>query len=79
MAILLQLILIGLWGAALVIHTRRLFRLASVTVTRGPLLRQKARRIWWWLGRDEFWYETSTDMVRCLELTIMVVMLAWMF
>jgi hypothetical protein len=79
MAIFFQLVLIGSWGAALLIHTRRLLRMAAVTVSISDsrLLRQKARRIWWWLGRDEFWQATCTDIARCLEVTLLVVVLAW--
>lgn len=81
MSILLQLMIVGAWGAALAIQTRRLLRLASVTVTSGDsqLLRQKARRVWWWLGRDEFWRDACSDIARCLELTLMIVVMAWMF
>jgi hypothetical protein len=79
MVILLQLVISGAWGAALLIHARRLLRMTAVTVSIGDsrFLRQRARRIWWLLGRDEFWQVACVDVVRCLEITLMVVVLAW--
>jgi hypothetical protein len=79
MAIFLQLVITGAWGAALVIHARRLLRMTAVAVSIGDsrFLRQRARRIWWLLGRDEFWRATCADVVRCLEVTVMVAVLAW--
>ncbi|NTU81414.1 MAG: hypothetical protein HGA45_18880 [Chloroflexales bacterium] len=78
MSIMIQLLLVGLWGSILVLHTRRLFRLAAVPATtdRARYLRGKAERIWWWLGRDEFWDAARRDTLRCLELTFMVGLLA---
>lgn len=78
MAVVIQLLLVGIWGATLVLHTRRLFRLATVPVTvdRARYLRGKARRMWWWLGRDEFWAAARVDAIRCVELTLMVGLLA---
>ena len=78
MVVFIQLLLIGLWGTTLVLHTRRLFRLASVPVAinRARYLRGKVQRIWWWLGRDEFWEAARKDTTRCLELSLMLVLLA---
>jgi hypothetical protein len=78
MATLLQLLLVGFWGITLALHTRRLLRLAAVPATtdRSRYLRGKAQRIWWWLGRDEFWNGARVDTLRCIELTLMVGLLA---
>lgn len=80
MAIFLQLVITGVWGAALVIHARRLLRLTAVPVSIGDsrFLRQRARRMWWLLGRDEFWRAACSDVVRCVEITLMVAVLAWL-
>jgi hypothetical protein len=79
MVLFVQLVIVGTWGAALLIHTRRLLRMATVSAAHNPhnQIREKAQRIWWWLGRNEFWQVTCTDVVRCLEVTLMVVILAW--
>lgn len=78
MELMAELMLIGVWGTILVIHTRRLYRLAAVPVTaeRKVYLRHKASRMWWWLGRHEFWPPTQRDAVRCLEFTLMVLLFA---
>ncbi|HMQ30300.1 MAG TPA: hypothetical protein PKD53_06200 [Chloroflexaceae bacterium] len=78
MAVVVQLLLVGLWGTTLALHTRRLFRLAAVPATadRSRYLRGKAQRIWWWLGRDEFWEGARRDVLRSIELTLMVGLLA---
>jgi hypothetical protein len=78
MVLMVQLLLISVWGATLVAHLRRLFRLAvvPVTVDRSVYVRNKARRIWWWLGRDEFWTSTRRDVLRCLETTAMIALVA---
>lgn len=77
--ILIQLLLIIVWSVALTIHGRRLFRLAVVPAIadRRRYLRQKAERMWWWLGRDEFWREMQNDTFRCIQLSFMVLILAW--
>lgn len=78
MAVVVQLLLVGLWGTTLALHMRRLFRLATIPATtdRTRYLRGKAQRIWWWLGRDEFWERARVDTLRCIELTLMVGVLA---
>ncbi len=78
MAVVVQLLLVGLWGTTLALHMRRLFRLAAIPATtdRTRYLRGKAQRIWWWLGRDEFWYRMRDDSLRCIELTLMVGVIA---
>lgn len=79
MAAIIQLLLILAWGLLLLGHTRRLYRLASVPVTsdRKRYLRSKAERMWWWLGREEFWRAVQADGVYCMQLTVMVFLLAW--
>lgn len=80
MAALLQLLITGIWASALVIHTRRLFRLARVTQLRrwdGVRWRSGLNRLWWWLGQDEFWHDVRADGMRCVQLTCMIFLLAW--
>lgn len=71
---LFQLAVIMLWSAALSIHARRLLRLARIeaTPTMTNRVRQRLNRVWWWLGREEFWQGVQTDCLRCTQLTIMV-------
>jgi len=78
MAALIQLAIIGAWGGMLLLHARRLFRLATVPVTgdRRRYLRSKAERMWWWLGREEFWARIQRDAVRCVETTLVVLAIA---
>jgi hypothetical protein len=73
-----QLLLISVWGVPMVLHLRRLYRLAAVPVStdRSLFMRHKARRMWWWLGRDEFWGLLGRDVARCVELTLMIALLA---
>ena len=74
---LVQVGIIGLWATMLVLHTRRLFRLAHVEAHRqNKPLRQQLSRVWWWLGREEFWRNVQHDALRCLELTLMVFLIA---
>jgi hypothetical protein len=81
-AILLQLVIVGAWAATILRHTRRLLRLAQVNTAwiaqdqrAGPL----TSRIWWWLGREEFWRTVQVDALRCVEITLMVFVLAYPF
>jgi hypothetical protein len=69
-----ELIVIVLWSAALSIHTRRLLRLARIESahTAGNPIRQRLDRVWWWLGREEFWEAVQADCLHCMQLTIMV-------
>lgn len=77
MLIFLQLLLVGLWGTTLTLHTRRLFRLAAIQAKgdRSRYLRGKAQRMWWWLGRGEFWEGAQQDLLRSIELTLMVILI----
>lgn len=74
MVALVQLLLISVWGVPLALHLRRLYRLAAVPVSadRALYVRSKARRMWWWLGRDEFWDALRLDVLRSLEVTLLV-------
>ncbi|MFO7168532.1 MAG: hypothetical protein DIU80_010975 [Chloroflexota bacterium] len=75
-----QLAVVLLWAGVLGVHTRRLLRLARVEVPglwRDPLRRSKLARLWWWLGREEFWRAVQADGVYCMQLTVMVFLLAW--
>lgn len=78
MAALIQLAIIGAWGVLLFLHTRRLYRMATVPVTndRRRYLRSKAERMWWWLGREEFWARIQRDAARCIEATLLVLIIA---
>lgn len=80
MEVLIQLFIIGIWSIMFAIHTRRLFRLAQVALLpalRNRAERQRLNRVWWWLGREEFWRNVQYDCVRCLQLTIMLFLFAW--
>jgi hypothetical protein len=74
MVALVQLLLISVWGVPLALHMRRLYRLAAVPVSadRALYVRSKARRMWWWLGRDEFWDALRHDVLRSIEVTLLV-------
>jgi hypothetical protein len=78
MVAVVQLLLISVWGVPLALHLRRLYRLAAVPVSadRALFVRSKARRMWWWLGRDEFWGAMRYDALRCVEVTVLVALLA---
>jgi hypothetical protein len=77
-AVAVQLLLISVWGVPLAMHTRRLYRLAAVPLSsdRSLYVRAKARRMWWWLGRDEFWQDMRRDVLRCMEVTALVGLIA---
>ena len=80
-AILIQMAIAAMWGALLTMHTRRLFRLAYARVESGTLnqhLRRRMQRVWWWLGREEFWRKVQDDTCHCLQITLMLFLLAWM-
>lgn len=78
MATLIQLAIISAWGGLIFLHTRRLYRMATVPVMadRGKYLRSKAERMWWWLGREEFWARIQRDSARCIEATLLVLIIA---
>lgn len=80
MAAILQISMVGVWGALVLIHMRRLFRLACVDQLRrweGMRFRSGLNRIWWWLGQDEFWHAVRIDCARCLLLTALIFVEAW--
>ncbi len=78
MAIFLQLAIVGAWAATILRHTRRLLRLAHANpawTSQEQTVRQQANRIWWWLGREEFWRTVQVDALHCVEITLMVFLL----
>jgi hypothetical protein len=76
-----ELVIIGMWTAILSIHTRRLLRLANVepllSNPRDQRLRVQLNRVWWWLGREEFWRGVESDGVRCIQCTVMLFLFVW--
>lgn len=80
LALFIQTSIIGLWGTLLLIHVRRLLRMARVHMI-DPIQRQQRRQqlkqIWWWLGQREFWLGVQSDTMRCLQLTLMVTVFVW--
>lgn len=79
-AILLQLAIVAAWGATILRHTGRLLRLAYVNPTwasQNQKARPFANRIWWWLGREEFWRKVQIDTLRCVEITLMAFLLVY--
>ena len=79
-AFIVQLVIVGMWSAMLVIHTRRLLRLAQVELLAQwgeRKLRPKLNRVWWWLGREEYWRAVQVDVLRCVQMTFMMFLLAW--
>jgi hypothetical protein len=79
-AIIVQLAVVGMWATTLIIHTRRLLRLAqleTLEVWQGKRLRGKLMRVWWWLGRDEYWRAVQVDGARCIQMTLMIFLMAW--
>jgi hypothetical protein len=79
-AMIVQLSVVSLWGCILVIHTRRLLRLSQVQsphVRSGHGRGGALARVWFWLGREEFWRAVQADGIRCTQLTVMVFVMAW--
>jgi hypothetical protein len=79
MVMLLHMLVAAVWASTMVIHTRRLMRLACVNQLRRwekERLRSGLSRIWWWLGQDEFWRGLSVDTLRSIELTLMIFLVA---
>lgn len=77
--LIVQIVVITLWGAMIAIHTRRLLRLARIEAPvslRKHELRQNLSRVWWWLGREEFWRAVQVDGMRCTQMTLMLFVLA---
>lgn len=76
----IQLSIVGVWCLMLGAHARRLLRLAhaaqpapgSARAVRGTM-----RRIWWWLGREEFWRSIQQDALTCIECTVLLAIFAW--
>ena len=77
--LVVQLAIVGIWAAMLVIHTRRLLRLANIELkTRtAKQLRPQLHRVWWWLGREEYWRAVQVDVLRGVQMTFMMFLLAW--
>jgi len=80
MGIVVQLLIVAMWATILIIHTRRLLRLAqleTLEVWNGKQLRRKLTRVWWWLGREEYWRAVQADGVRCIQMTLMIFLIVW--
>jgi hypothetical protein len=78
--LIVQLAIVGMWAAMLVIHTRRLLRLAQVETLAQwgeRKLRPKLNRVWWWLGREEYWRAVQIDGLRCMQMTVIMFLMAW--
>lgn len=77
---LVQLIITVVWASMVVVHTRRLLRLAHMPlpVLRQRVTREHLNRIWWWLGREEFWRNVQTDCLRCMQVTLMLFLFTWL-
>ena len=77
---IVQLVIVGMWATMIIIHTRRLLRLShieSLTAWGSRQLRHKLTRVWWWLGREEYWRDVQTDGLRCMQMTFMLFLMAW--
>lgn len=75
---MLLLVISAIWAATLIIHTRRLLRLAKVEQLQPDVrLRVGLNRIWWWLGQDQFWNDVQLDGMRTVQLTLMIFVVAW--
>jgi len=77
---IVQLVIVGIWASMLAIHTRRLLRLAQVESLASwgeRRLKPKLNRVWWWLGREEYWRAVQVDGLRCLQMTFMLFMMVW--
>jgi hypothetical protein len=75
---IVQFSIVAIWIALLAIHTRRLIRLARVEVisrVQQPM-RHQLGRVWFWLGREEFWRSVYPDGLRCAQLTVLVFLCA---
>lgn len=79
-AAIVQLVIVSMWAVMLVAHTRRLLRLAQTqwpSAEQQRQLRHKLTRVWWWLGREEYWRAVQNDGLRCMQLTLMIFLMAW--
>lgn len=80
MALLFQLLIATVWAATVIVHTRRLFRLAHVAqLSRWEEVRLRSgmNRIWYWLGQDTFWNGVRVDCARAIEISLIVFLMAW--
>ena len=78
--LIVQLAIVAIWAAMLVVHTRRLLRLAQVESLAQwgeRRLRPKLNRVWWWLGREEYWQAVQVDVLRCMQMTLIMFLMAW--
>jgi len=78
-ALLIQLSITCVWAATIGVHARRLLRLAHIEIGAGQcngMLRHQLDRIWWWLGRAEFWGDVQRDCLQSLQLTLLIFLLA---
>jgi hypothetical protein len=78
--LIVQLVIVALWTAMLIVHTRRLLRLAQVESLAQwgeRRLRPKLNRVWWWLGREEYWRAVQVDVLRCMQMTLIMFLMAW--
>jgi hypothetical protein len=75
---IVQFSIVLIWMALLAVHTRRLMRLAHVEVVSRAHqpVRHQLGRVWFWLGREEFWRSVYPDGVRCAQLTVLVYLCA---
>lgn len=74
MATLIQLFVLVVWLAPTLIHGQRLLRLAwngRHWPQRGPH-NGVTQRLWWWLGRPEFWQAVQHDVLHCIQITLAV-------
>ena len=80
-SLLVQLSITCVWAATIGVHARRLLRLAHFEIGVGQsnaVLRRQLDRIWWWLGRAEFWRDMQHDCLQSLQLTLLIFLLASM-
>ena len=78
-ALFIQLSITCVWAATIGVHARRLLRLAHVEIGAGQVMfRHQLDRIWWWLGRADFWCDVQRDCLQSLQLTILIFLLATM-
>jgi hypothetical protein len=74
---IIELGVIVIWGTMLWYHGRRLARLAQIETDPTRPLRGHLQRVWWWLGREEYWRAVQPDGLRCVQATLMIFLMAW--